>query len=232
MTNDNHSSLSVSTGAEALFSPCHDDTGESTLGEEIASALMAGTPMPGTVQGTTRVKAHKRTSSAPDVAPGAQESPQKSRMTIGWKPQLTNRTEEQDSDQPVPDVTSATIKLAKIVSSSSAELLSRFSPDSSPDNDETTPRRQFERNLDLRARVMKELPFRRSRSAGATARPDVEAGAQRSSIVEAAAAAMVSNMPQDLMMPKARILRSEPEGRRNMTWGDWRNKPLPRIAKL
>jgi hypothetical protein len=53
--------------------------------------------------------------------------------------------------------------------------------------------------------------------------------AERCSIAEAAAA-MVSNMPQDLMMPKSRLMHSEPK--KKAGWEDWRNKPLPRIAMV
>ncbi|KAH4338047.1 hypothetical protein HBH98_214100 [Parastagonospora nodorum] len=196
-----------------------------------ASALAEDALIPSPLRPKARGKNHKRTSSAPDVAPGAQEPPppQKDMPALRWKSQLPNKIEERSSEQNAPDVASASIKLNKVVRSSSAEFMSRFSPDSSPDSDETTPRQQLERNFDLRARVMKELPFRRSRSAGASTHPDVSAGAQRSSIVEAAAA-MVSNMPQDLMMPKTRLMHSEPK--KNGAWDDWRNKPLPRIAHL
>jgi len=195
-----------------------------------ASALAEDVPIPSPLRPKTRGKCHKRTSSAPDVVPGAQEPPQKDVPALRWKSQLPNRIEERGPEPNTPDVATASIKLNNVVRSSSAEFMSRFSPDSSPDSDETTPRRQLERNFDLRARVMKELPFRRSRSAGASTHPDVSAGAQRSSIVEAAAAMMVSNMPQDLMMPKSRLMHSEPK--KKAGWDDWRNKPLPRIAML
>ncbi|KAL5117372.1 hypothetical protein ACEQ8H_004688 [Pleosporales sp. CAS-2024a] len=221
-------SVSIGAGRRGPLTCCSEDFRGKTLGEEIASALMQGTCTPD-VRYKARGKGDKRTSSAPDVAAGAQESPQKDCMTIGWKPLLTDSLEDRNLDQAMPDVTCASIKLTKVVRASSAELLSRFSPDTSPDDDETTPRRQLERNFDLRARVMKELPFRRSRSVGPTSRSDVDVGVQRSSIVEAAAA-MVSNMPQDLI-PKTRM-RSRPERKKTMMWDDWRNKPLPRIAKL
>jgi hypothetical protein len=114
--------------------------------------------------------------------------------------------------------------------------MSRFSPDSSPEHD-ATPRRLQERNLDLRARVMKELPFKRSRSAGERG-SDTGAGAevQRSSIVEAAQA-MVRDMPRDLVVTPKRVLHSEGTGQKKgggggAGWEDWRNKPLPRIAHL
>jgi hypothetical protein len=80
------------------------------------------------------------------------------------------------------------------------------------------------------ARVMRELPFRRSKSVGPTAYPDVSAGA-RSSIVEAAAT-MVSNMPRDLQLAKHRILHSEPQTKRKMAFDEVKNKPLPKIAML
>jgi hypothetical protein len=139
------------------------------------------------------------------------------------------------------DEVSATAKLAKVIRSSSAneQFMSRFSPDSSPETD-VTPRRQDGRNLDIKARVMKELPFRRSRSAEHR-ESDTGAGAevQRSSIVEAAQA-MVRDMPKDLIVVtkvngNGRVLHSEGSGRKKREKGgreDWRNKPLPRIAHL
>jgi hypothetical protein len=150
-------------------------------------------------------------------------------MAIGWKPQLAEPMQkpEEHTSAERPSVHN---KLARIVRSSSAELLSRFSPDSSPDNDDKNPRGELEHNMDLRARVMIELPFRHSRSVGPSSQPEVSVDA-RSSIVEAAAA-MVSNMPQDLQVRKSRVLHSEPEARRKMWFDEVKNKPLPKIAKL
>lgn len=178
---------------------------------------MNGTPIPGTTRPETRGKGHKRRASAPDAPLVDDET---GRKAIGWKPQL--------ADQSRPDDTlSVPIKLHQLTRSSSAEFLSRFSPDSSPDNNDVTPGGELERNIELRSRVMKELPFTRQ-----TLAPPASNGAgARSSIVEAAAA-MVSRMPSDLMVPKTRVLHSEPVARRRMRFEEVKNKPLPKIAML
>lgn len=208
--NDSESAASGTIRPEARLPipPCDE---HQALGAEVL-AIIDGTSMSGTIRPRTRGKGHhKRTSSAPDASFGAQESPQRAHPANGLQPPDSTPTEGHQQS----DVATASVKLAKVVRSSSAEqFMSRFSPDSSPDNNGTTPRRQLERNLDIKARVIKGLPF------------------TRSSIAEAAAA-MVSNMPRDLIIPKARGLHLEPVGRKKMNiWADWRNKPLTRIAHL
>jgi hypothetical protein len=148
-------------------------------------------------------------------------------MAMGWKPQLAAQTTKSEDEAPV----TVPVKIARIVRSSSAELLSRFSPDSSPDNDDKTPRHELDRNIDLRARVMKELPFRRSRSDSYMSQADATAGATS---VEEAAAALVSNVPQDSKLPKGRTLHSEGVGKRKevLKYDEVKNKPLPKIAVL
>jgi hypothetical protein len=149
-------------------------------------------------------------------------------MAMGWKPRLASQTYEQEQSNSVAP--SLVTKIPRIVRSSSAELLSRFSPDTSPDTDEKTPRRELERNLDLRARVMKELPFRRSRSADPTGDPDVTLGA--ASGTEEVVVGLAGNLPQDVQVPSHRVLHSEPESKRRMVFDEVKNKPLPKIAML
>tara|TARA_R110002003_G_scaffold534_5_gene20216 strand:- start:5757 stop:6203 length:447 start_codon:yes stop_codon:yes gene_type:complete len=148
-------------------------------------------------------------------------------MAMGWKPQLAGQTAKPEDQAPV----TVPVKIARIVRSSSAELLSRFSPDSSPDNDDKTPRHELDRNIDLRARVMKELPFRRSRSDSYMSQADATAGATS---VEEAAAMLVSNVPQNSKLPKGRTLHSEGVGKRKevLKYDEVKNKPLPKIAVL
>lgn len=186
---------------------------------------MNGVPIPGTTRPETRGKGHKRRASAPDVALGDDDDTD--RKAMGWKPQLSDKPRAEDAD-----TLSIPIKLHHLTRSSSAEFMSRFSPDSSPDNADVVPAAELERNIDLRSRVMKELPFTRQTLTLPAAAPAgrVSDGA-RSSIVEAAAA-MVSRMPPDLVVPKTRVLHSEPERRRKMRFEEVKNKPLPKIAML
>jgi hypothetical protein len=203
------SSRSGSSGPEGRGTPISGDDERRPPASEIAYAILNGTPIPGTTRPQTRGKGHKRTASAPDASARAEEALNRDRMAMGWKPHLT-------PDPSDPNPPTMPTKLARIVRSSSAELLSRFSPDSSVDNDEMP--------VDLGPRVMKELPFRRSRSAGPV---DASAGA-RSSLVIEAAKAMVRDMPEDLV---TRVLHSE-DGRRRTWFEEVKNKPLPKIAVL
>jgi hypothetical protein len=165
-----------------------------------------------------------RTSSAPDTSRGAQEpqDPRYDRMAKGWKPHLPSSSSEDHRKSPAeedaPLTQSVPIKLVKLVqSSSAADFLSRFSPDTSPDDDTVSPRRELEREIDRTTRHSNPKPIPRSRSAdpmrhslGGAANP------------AEAAATMLSRMPQDLRMQKTR--RRE--------FDEVKNKPLPRIANL
>jgi hypothetical protein len=222
------SSRSGSSGPEGRGTPASGDEDRRAPANEIAYAILNGTPIPGTTRPQTRGKGHKRTASAPDATAQAEEALKRDRMAMGWKPHLISPTPDPEEQSPLEFLSMST-KLARIVRSSSAELLSRFSPDSSVDNDDIAPALEVERNSDLRPRIMKELPFRRSRSAGPVTHPDVSAGAG-SSIVDEAAKAMVKGMPEDLV--KTRHLHSEPERRRKTWFEEAKNKPLPKIAIL
>jgi hypothetical protein len=133
-------------------------------------------------------------------------------MAMGWKPQLAGT-----KTQVEPAVLFATLKAAQFVRSSSAELLSRFSPNSSPDDDDKTPQGELERSLDSRIVVTKNLPFRKSRSAGALASP-------------VGAKLVVSSVLKDVKEEKTRVLPSE--RRRRMTLDEVKNKPLPTIGMV
>lgn len=111
-------------------------------------------------------------------------------------------------------------KLIRTVRSSSAALLSRFSPDSSPDNNDKTSQGELERNISGRAKVMKELPFRRSRSADYLAQAKIDADVSS------------DGQEPDQQEVRSRILHSEPERKRRMTFDQLKNKPLPKIAVL
>ncbi|KAF2827135.1 hypothetical protein CC86DRAFT_406356 [Ophiobolus disseminans] len=217
------SSRSGSTGPEGreASTTSEDNKDRRASANDIAFAILNGTPIPGTTRPQTRGKYHVRTASAPDTTAGAQQPLPLDRMAMGWKPQLAGSSTRQDDDLE-PETESVPLKLARIVRSSSAELLSRFSPDSSPDNDDRTPQRELERNIDARVRVMKELPFRRSRSADHVGRADTFSGASE----EAMSRKFVSKDT------KARVLHSEPEWKRRMTFDEVKNKPLPKIAIL
>jgi hypothetical protein len=133
-------------------------------------------------------------------------------MAMGWKPQLAG-----SKTQVEPAVSFASLKAAQLVRSSSAQLLSRFSPDNSPDDDDKTPQGELERNIDSRIVVTKNLPFRKSRSADALVRPVI-------------GGTVVSTVPEDLKTEKTRVLHSE--RKRRMTMDEVKNKPLPTIGMV
>jgi hypothetical protein len=209
---------SGSTGPEGRGTPIfsEDNTDRRASASEITSALVNGTPIPGTTRPQTRGKGHKRNISAPDTTDGAQKP---NRMAMGWKPQLTVKTQE--SDKSASETLCVPTKLPRIVRSSSAELLSRFSPDTSPESDEKTPQGELERNLDLRARVMKELPFRRSRSADPMVCPDVTTGAAWSVKEEG-----------EMRGGETKLLHPEVGRKWRTRFEEVKNKPLPKIAIL
>ncbi|OAL46887.1 hypothetical protein IQ07DRAFT_614102 [Pyrenochaeta sp. DS3sAY3a] len=234
------SSRSGSTGPEGRDSPFSGDenTGKRATAAEIANSILDGTPIPGTTAPRThKGGTHMRTSSAPDTSRGAQEpqDPRYDRKAKGWKPHLPSSSSEDhrkspsEEDTDTPLTQSVPIKLVKLVhSSSAADFLSRFSPDTSPDDDSVSPRRELEREIDrtTTARHSNPRPLPRSRSADPVRR-SLGAGAGAGAGVGAvnpaeAAATMLSRMPQDLRMQKTR--RRE--------FDEVKNKPLPRIANL
>jgi hypothetical protein len=221
------SSRSGSIGPEGRVSLAGEDNPDrEASSNEIVHAMVNGTPTPDTMRPETRGKGHKRNASAPDVGAGGQ-SLEINRMALGWKPRLTLQTPEPSFEPLMPEIPLVPIRPAKVVRSS-YDLRSRFSPDSSPELDRRHSRWDLDTHIIHGARIMRELPFRRSKSVGPSAHPDVSAGA-RSSIVEAAAA-MVSNMPRDLQIAKHGILH--PQSKKKITFDETKNKPLPRIAML
>lgn len=182
---------------------------------------------------------HVRTASAPDATTGAQQAGRKWRS---WKPQLetpqlekAQSASQEESNEAVP------AKIFKLVRSSSAELLSKFSPDSSPDDDKVNLRKELEKELDdIRLSIEKILPFRKYRSASPLRHSDIPAGAAN---VARAASTTVSRTPQNAnMQPKhgggggsadASAGAQMPAAQaRRMTFDELKNKPLPKIAAL
>jgi len=139
-----------------------------------------------------------RTASAPDTISGAQTSLQTDRMAIGWKPQLA-RSKTQIEAQMKAEAALVLHKPVGIARSSSVEALIRFSSEGA------------DKTIDLKARVAKDLPFRKSRSADALVVPS-------------------STVPEKVEVEKTRVLHSE--RRRRLTLDEVKNKPLPRIAML
>jgi hypothetical protein len=228
------STRSGSTGPEgrAALAAYEDNPDRRASANEIVFAIMNGTPIPGTTRPETRGKGHRRNASAPDVAAG-DHLLEVDRMAFGWKPHLTVQTparifEPQElHEAEVPPVLTRPVKFVR---SSPVDLRSRFSPDSSPENDRKSCGWELDKHVERKSRVMRELPFRRSKSLGPTAYPDVSAGARPS--IEEAAAAMVNNMPRDLQVAQYRVMHSEPQIKRKMTLDEAKNKPLPKIAML
>jgi hypothetical protein len=230
----NCSSRSESTGPEgrAAFAAYEDNPDRRSSAHEIVLAIMNDTPIPGTTRSETQGKGHKRNASAPDVAVGGHPL-EVDRMALGWKPRLTVQTparlwEAQESHG--AEISPMPTRPVKVVRSSPIDLRSRFSPDSSPELDRKSCGWELDKHMERKTRVMRELPFRRSKSLGPTAYPDVSAGARPS--IEEAAAAMVNNMPRDLQIAQYRFLHVEPQSKRKTTFDEVKNKPLPKIAML
>jgi len=157
---------------------------------------------------------------------------QQGRMAKGWKPQL--------QDQVTNATNSSNVKRrgsrAHIPRSSSAELLSKFSPDSSPDDNTVNLRNELERELDGRLALGKRESVRKSRSESPLRHSDLPGRA-------------TSLFPRDVrlsrMPQEPRIMKRNSETRlevgmgllegkekKRMTFDEVKNKPLPKIAAL
>lgn len=126
-------------------------------------------------------------------------------MSKGWKPQLKDQIDRGE------------VHPAKILRSSSADLLSRFSPDTSPDDDKVNLRREFERDLDLRMSSEKFLPVRKIRSADPLEYSPSPLNAATTSRLSKTGDAEAGAQMLD------RVRR---------TFDEVKNKPLPKIAIL
>lgn len=217
------SSRSDSTGPEGresqVSSQIEGERGRSVM--EIYHAMTTDDETSSGRRYSSEQSRHKRISSAPDSTAGA-DDPRTTRMAKGWKPQPRSQDTHSQVLSPTIMSPNAPRNIDAGFRSASGTFLSHFSPSSSPTE-------HPEQSLDGNTRVMKELPFQRSRSVepmnvhstrGSTAIP--------SSVAEAAAA-MISRMPPDLKSP-TRVLHSE--GKRRVDYEHVKNKPLPKIARL
>lgn len=127
----------------------------------IAYAILNGTSIPGYgYPQEQKSHHHQRHSSAPDTTAGAECG----RMAMGWKPKLKSSNEGTDSTPIL------------IPRASSAELLSKFSPDTSPEDNNINLRRAFERDLDHRLSMMVKKT-RKSRSSSPLRHSEIPDGA-------------------------------------------------------
>jgi hypothetical protein len=179
---------------------------------EIAYAILNATWVPGTNSARNRTKGHVRHLSAPDVTVGTEQS--NSRMSKGWKPQLKDRAERIE----VPSL--------KIPRSSSADLLSRFSPDTSPDDEGVSLRKELEKNLFMRLNSEVFLPLRKIQSADplrySPSPPMAAANLWRTSTATNRAS-KTSEVDTGAQVDE--------EGAK-MPFDKLKNKPLPKIAML
>ncbi|KAF2793673.1 hypothetical protein K505DRAFT_375197 [Melanomma pulvis-pyrius CBS 109.77] len=177
-----------------------------------------------------RKHGHVRRASDSDTTCGAQEPhPYSGRKAKGWKPRLHGQEETLERNA------------AKITRSSSAELLSKFSPDSSPDDNTVDLRKAFENELEARWSIAMDsrdrVPVRKSRSASPLRGSAVPESSAKGRDELAGRATKVSRMPQEPRIAKQTTARigvgagKVIEGRR-LTFDEVKNKPLPRIAAL
>jgi hypothetical protein len=179
---------------------------------EIAYAILNGTCIPGSKSTTTvRLTRHMRHVSAPDTAQGAHYN---DRMDKGWKPNLKNPHE--------PSTSNTTM----ILKSSSAHLLSRFSPDTSPDDDKVNLLEAFEKDLDSRLAGEKFLPVRKIRSADPLRYSSSPPNALTNVARRVSAANTVARNSEE-----SAGAQTEYQLRRRM-FEEVKNKPLPKIAIL
>jgi hypothetical protein len=178
--------------------------------------MLNGTTIPGTDSPRKQVSqnGHLRHVSAPDA--GATGVNAEQRMAKGWKPQLQQGFESgRRNGLDLPQHKSRSIR------SSSAELLSRFSPDSSPERDDISLTGEIERELNTRLALAKRESVRKSRSESPLRDGHgVTAAGGSEGVVR------LSRMPQSLKMAKRGSARSV------LTVADLENKPLPKIAVL
>ncbi|KAL6702623.1 hypothetical protein ACN47E_001292 [Coniothyrium glycines] len=200
---------------------------------EIAHAILYGTTIPGTDASPLPAwNTHTRTSSAPDATSGAQQVNSQSRMARGWKPQLPSYGSEQSASSQELNLTKPVyvpLKSAQLTPSRSLGFLSRFSPDTSPDEDEKKPQVQWERQFEALSVKRKPVPARRSWSVESTRD---EKSTPAAADPAQAAARMLSRMPRDVRLHKRGLSREEVERKTKAQYEDIKNKPLPRIAFL
>lgn len=210
------SSRSGSTGPgdEGRGSPASGSLSgrERASASAIAYLILNSSNKPGAEPQRNQKVAHARRASAPDTTTGAE---QQGRMAKGWKPQLQGR---QDGVNNHP---------LRIIRSSSAELLSKFSPDSSPEDNSVNLRRELERELESVLSHASSRPLRRSRSESPLRHSDIPGGTTHVNRVT-----MISRMPQNPRMPKHADTGAGAQQSRRMTYDELKNKPLPRIAAL
>ncbi|KAH7396196.1 hypothetical protein BKA66DRAFT_259519 [Pyrenochaeta sp. MPI-SDFR-AT-0127] len=227
------SSRSGSTGPEGRDSPFSGDhrVERRATSAEIAYAIMNGLPIPGTTWPDSGKTGSIRTASPSNTTSGAEPPPPVDRKAMGWRPNVPDQHHHHSSEvQRAPET--EVVAPFKLVQSASAHFLSRFSPDTSPDDDFKTPRTELERNIDMRTQGAKAARYRRSRSA----EPMRHSSASAASPAEAAATMRI-RMPQDLRTQRnwESNTEADSESRRKMTtatYDEVKNKPLPRIALL
>lgn len=225
------STRSGSTGPEGRDSPFSGDHVERRATDgEIAYAIMNGLPIPGTTWPGSKAGS-TRTASPLNTTSGAESQATVDRKARGWKPHLPDQHAGPTPETQRPPATEPVAPF-KLVQSASAHFLSRFSPDTSPDDDTKTPRDELERNIAWRTHSTNALPYRRSRSVEIMRHSSASAASPAE-----AAASMRFRMPQDLRTqgnwPAHAEADMERRGKMTMAaFNQVKNKPLPKIAVL
>ncbi|KAH7135122.1 hypothetical protein B0J11DRAFT_547156 [Dendryphion nanum] len=236
------SSRSGSTGPgdDGRGSPSSGSTSvaQRATANEIAYAILNGTAIPGTTN--SNKSRHARHASVPDTSSDMELS--SGRMAKGWKPIL----QDQDDSDPPEATTKDSLPRVPIPRSSSTDLMSRlsvgadnilhrlaaesrFSPDSSPEDNSVNLRKELDKELDSifgLPKHVKDMPFRKSRSASPLNHRSVDFGEDSMNILRAST---VSQMPQNPTIVKREIGGTDT---RRMTFQEMKNKPLPKIAFL
>lgn len=213
-------------------------TNDSATANAIAYAILNGTPMPRSLLYDKGQTKHIRHSSAPDATAGAANasaSMNTTRKAKGWKPRLRGQQEIFEGQQPIQNLRTGSADLTTLLKNAENVNTNVFG---------------FEKELDLRTRLGKGLPFRKTRSMSPLRQEESlqsndEKRAKTATTVTASATLTTAttagiriptgsgsnNVETGVQTTTSRrdIVATRP---RRMTYEEVKNKPLPKIAVL
>ncbi|KAF2021138.1 hypothetical protein BU24DRAFT_446225 [Aaosphaeria arxii CBS 175.79] len=249
-------SCSSGPGDDGRSSPLSGGASRSTSGtrqassDDIAYAILNGTAIPGLdVPRVPYVAEHSRSASAPDATCGAQEDGEAAgeRKAKGWKPSTGGGRYKQSSSDQSRDTSASTDRSfyhSLFPRSSSADLFGRPTADSGLANVANGVNRDAEKESEIGlriARTIKEMPFRKSRSATSLRPPQYPTAPSSSSAAAATAERqapppVISRMPQRPRIQKKTVdvwggaaAVVDPDLHKMTTLDKLKNKPLPAV---